>query len=124
MAKNRGCIKELISEMHLLSGEVANISAALEKEFQELNGFLQRYFQLIITANCVRQTGQSLTILLEHVRAQLDMLILGHLSPSIVISGHLRELLLGIQTKLLHHLRLPIDPVKELWKYYNAIRRG
>ena len=63
LAKNRGCKNELISENHLLSGEVANISETLEREFQELSCFMQQYFQLMIIANRVRQTGQSLIIL-------------------------------------------------------------
>ena len=87
LAKNSDRINELISEMHLLSGEVVNISKALEMEFQELSGFIQQYFQLMIIANRVIQTGQSLIILLERVRAQLDMLSLGYLSPSAVRPG-------------------------------------
>ena len=83
---------------------------------QELNYFVQQFFQLMMITNKVRQTSQSLTILLEHVRAQLDMLSLGHLSPSIVTPGHLRDLLLRVQTELPHHLRLPVDPTEGLWK--------
>lgn len=35
-------------------------------------------------------------ILLKHVRAQLDMFSLGHLSAGIVTAGHLEELLLKL----------------------------
>lgn len=58
-------------------------------------------------------------ILKEHVRAQLDMLSLGIVTP-----GHLRELLLKIQAELPYHFRLPMDPDKELWKYYNVLSRN
>ena len=120
-AKNRGRLNESISEMHLLSGEVANISETLEREFQELSGFMQQYFLLTIVANRVRQTGQSQIISLEHVRTQLDMLSLGNLSPNLVTTWYLRELLQRIQANLPHHLRLPVDPVKELGKYYSLL---
>lgn len=69
----------------------------------------------------VLQTSHSLTVLLEHVRAQLDMLSLGHLTPSIITPERLREALLEIQAKLPHHLRLPVDPTQQLWKYYSAL---
>ena len=52
--------------------------------------------------------------LLEHVRAQLDSLSLGHLSPSIMTPNYLREILTKIQTELPHHLRLPVDPTEEI----------
>ena len=74
----------------------------------------------MIIANKVHQTSQFLIILL-HVRAQLDMFSLGHLSLSVVTPGHLSELLLRIQAELPHHLRLPTDLVKELWRYYSAL---
>lgn len=35
--------------------------------------------------------------------------------------AHLREILVGIRTLLLHHLRLPVDPIEELWKYYRSL---
>ncbi len=74
---------------------------------QELDNFIRQYFQLLSITARVRQTSQSLMTLLEHVRAQLDSLSLGHLSPSIMTPNYLREILTKIQTELPHHLRLP-----------------
>lgn len=119
VAKNRARINWLINNLTGLRQEVINDTETVMMELQEISGFMQRYFQLMAIKNKVGQNSQSLTTLLEHVRAQLDM-SLGHLSPSIVTPGHLREVLLGIQTELPHHLRLPVDPTKELWKY-NAL---
>lgn len=42
------------------------------------------------------------------------------MSLGIATPGYLRELLLKIQAELSHHLRLPVDPNRELWKYYNV----
>lgn len=62
-----------------------------DSELQELSDFLRQYFKLMTITNGWRQTGRSLTIFLKHMKPQLDMLSLGHLSPSIAISGHLRN---------------------------------
>ena len=73
-------------------------------EYQELEGFLLKYLQLLAIVNRVRQTSHTLTVLLEHVRAQLDMLSIGHLSPSMITPERLREVLLEVQAKHPHHL--------------------
>ena len=49
------------------------------------------------------------------------MLFLGHLSPSLVGLTHLRDILLKIQIELPHHLWLPSDPTRELWRYYSSL---
>lgn len=46
---------------------------------------------------------------------------MGYLSPSIITPIRLREVLLDIQTRLPHHLRLPVDPTKQLWQYYSTL---
>lgn len=71
--------------------------------------------------NMVRQSVMILLghVIPQHVRPQLEMLSLGHLTPSIVTPGQLKELLLKIQTKLSQHLTA--DPTKELWKCYKAL---
>lgn len=121
LTENRVSINRLINDLRELRQEIYNQSRTVVNEFQALSGFVQQYFQLISIVNKVRQSSQTLTILMEHVRAQLDMLSLGHLSPGIVTPGHLRELLLKIQAELPHHLRLPVSPDEDLWKYYNAL---
>lgn len=57
---------------------------------------------------------------LEHIWGHLDMLSLGHLSPSIVASAHFLYLLLKIQSGLLHLLRLPAGSANKLWYYYTS----
>lgn len=121
MAKYRASFNWLINNLKELKEEVGNNLEAVTDELQELCGFVQQYFQLIIITNRVQQTGQSLIILLDHMKAQLDMLSLGHLSPSIVTLGSLKKLLLKLQAELPHHLCLPVDPTEELGKYYTAL---
>lgn len=69
----------------------------MANEIQVLSGFIQQDFQQISIVNKVLQSSQTLTILMEHVRAQIDMLSLEQLSPGIATLGNLRELLLKIQ---------------------------
>ena len=95
--------------MHDLQEEVSNITELVRSELQELDNFVQQYFQLSSITARVRQTSQSLMTLLEHVRAQLDSLSLGHLSPSTMMLNYLKEILTKIQTELPHDLRLPVD---------------
>ena len=58
---------------------------------------------------------------MEHLSSQLDMLSLGHVSPSIITPTNLKKLLLEMQSKLPHHLTLPEDPMENLWKYYQSL---
>ena len=58
---------------------------------------------------------------LAHLSSQLDMLSLGHVSPSIITPENLKKLLLEMQTKLPYHLTLPEDPTENLWKYYQSL---
>ena len=121
LSKNRVSINWLTRNLHDLQEEVSNITESVKAELQVLDNFIQQYFQLLSITARVRQTGQSLMTLLEHVRAQLDSLSLGHLSPSIMTPNYLREILTKIQTELPPHLRLPVDPTEELWRYYSAL---
>ena len=121
LAKNRVNINWLTRNLHELQEEVSHITETVRSELQDLNNFVLQHFQLLSITARVWQTSQSLITLLEYVRAQLDSLSLGHLSPSIVTLNYLRGILIKIQTELPHHLRLPVDPTEELWKYYNAL---
>ena len=58
---------------------------------------------------------------LEHLSSQLDMLSLGHVSPSKITPKNLKKLLLEMQTKLPYHLALPEDQTENLWKYYQSL---
>lgn len=59
---------------------MANISAAIGINLQGLSRCVEQYFQLLIIHNMVSQTSQSVMDLLEHIRAQLEMLSLVYFS--------------------------------------------
>ena len=85
LAKNQVNINWLTRNLHDLQEKVSNITESVILELQELNNFVQQYFHLLSIIARVRQTSQSLMTLLEHVRAQLDSLSLGHLSLNIIM---------------------------------------
>ena len=49
------------------------------------------------------------------------MLSLNYLSPSTISPKNLRELHLGIRNKLPASMKLPADPVNNIWYFYNTI---
>lgn len=87
VAKTRGNRIRLMDNMQALREEVVNVSKTMTTEFQEFTNFIQQYFQLMRIIYKVRQTSQSLMTLF---RAQLDVLRLGYLAPSIVAPDNLK----------------------------------
>ena len=73
---------------------------------------------LIIEA---KRTVNNAQTYMEHLQLQLNMPALGHLSPSVISAQSLKRLLLEMKSKLPHHLTLPNDPDRELWKYYQSL---
>ena len=58
---------------------------------------------------------------IEHLQMQLNMLTLGHWSPSVISPKNVRSLLIGIASKLPPGILLPSDPTTELWNYYKML---
>ena len=93
----------------------------MEGQIVKLEEFVQVYLQLDIIVAQVKLMINNGKIYMEHLSAQLDMLSLGHVSPSIITPKNLKKLLLEMQSKLPFHLTLPEDPGKDLWKYYQTL---
>jgi len=55
------------------------------------------------------------------MQLQLNMLSLGHMSPSLITPGNLRTLLTDIKHRLHVQLRLPGDEIKDLWQFYKCL---
>ena len=64
LSKNRVSINWLTRNLHDLQEEVSNITESVRAELQELDNFMQQYFQLLSITAGVRQTSQSLMTLL------------------------------------------------------------
>ena len=57
----------------------------------------------------------------RHLQSQINMLSLGHLSPSTINPRQSKKLLLDIKLKLPKRLTLPDDPDKILWYFYRQL---
>ena len=75
--------------------------------------FVQLYLQLDLIIEAKR-TVKNAQMYMEHLHLQLNMLSLGHLSPSVITAQSLKRLILEIKSKLLHHLTLSNDPDKRI----------
>ena len=93
----------------------------MESQVVRLEEFVQIYLQLDLIIEQVKRMIINGRMYMEHLSSQLDMLSLGHVSPSIITPEHLKKLLLEMQSKLPYHLTLPEDPIENLWKYYQSI---
>lgn len=78
--------------------KVLQYCAAMVIDLQGVNIFVKLHIPIMKIRNKLHQTRQSMMVLLEHVIPHMDMLTLGYLSTSIVITGQLKDVLLKIQT--------------------------
>ena len=93
-----------------------NITQVLEKEVFQVGQFVQLYLQLDSIIQVIRRTVWQANSYVEHVQLQLNMLSLGHISPSVITPRSVKGLLLEIENHLLQYLKLPYEPKGEIWK--------
>ena len=121
ITENRRAITGLIVALQQIDGKLSKLTAAIEKQVKELENFIEMYLQLDLIIDEVKQMTQRAMFFLENLRLQLNLLSLGHLSPSIISPTNLRALLLDIQARLPSTLKLPNDPQKDLWYFYKFL---
>ena len=83
--------------------------------------FINIYSQIDIILSEIKDTVQRVTFYLENLRLELNMLSLNHLSPSTITPKNLRKLLLDIKTRLPSSLKLPEDPMANIWYFYQTL---
>ncbi|VDI05240.1 Hypothetical predicted protein [Mytilus galloprovincialis] len=84
-------------------------------------GFVDIYVKLDVITSEMKLMVQRATFYFVHLNSQLNMLSLGHLSPSTINPTSFRFLLTEIQSQLPAYLKLPKDPIKDLWAYYQFL---
>ena len=87
----------------------------------KLGEVVQLYLQLDVIIEEAKRTVNNAQMYVEHLQLQLNMVSLGYLSPSVISAQSLKRLLLEMKFELPHHLTLPNDPDRELWKYYQSL---
>ena len=74
--------------------KLGNITQALDSKAFQVGQFVQLYLQLDSIIQAIRRTVWQANSYVEHVQLQLNMLSLGHLSPSVLTQRSLKGLLL------------------------------
>ena len=82
---------------------------------------MQLYVQLDLITGELRLLIQKAMFYAEHIKSQLNVLSLGHLSPSTTTLGNLKVLLNEIKDNLPKYLELTEDPNKNLWFFYRFL---
>ena len=121
ISENRQSINKLSTSINNIQERIYNVSQVLEKQVVQLEEFVQLYLQLDLIIEEAKRTVNSAQMYMEHLQLQLNMLSLGHLSPSVITTQSLKRLFFGDEIQIPHHLTLPNDPEKELWKYYQSL---
>lgn len=114
---NSRTINDIISSIRNLSINVQVLSV----EVDNLKGYMQMY---TVFDRALADTRDLISLMrerLNHLNSQLNMLSLGHLSPSVVGPYDLQKMLLEIKSHLDPKLRLPYDPVTDLWSFYQSL---
>ena len=93
-------LNKIIGSLLNLDVKLGNITQALEKEVFQVGQSLQLYLQLDSIIQAIRRTVWQANSYVEHVQLQLNMLSLGHLSPSVITPRSFKGLLLEIENHL------------------------
>lgn len=115
--ENRKTINKVISSLFDLRTESRNIS----RELQDLHRYVDIYAKMDRMMGEARELVLIAENYMQHIELQLNMLSLGHLSPSLISPKDLRELLTEIETKLPRVMSLPANPRKDLWLLYSTL---
>ena len=121
MSQNRQTLNKLIGSLTVLDTKLGNMTQTLEREVFQVEQFLQLYLQLDSVLQAVRRTIWQASSYLDHIQLQLNMLSLGHLSPSVITPRGLIKLLTEIKGHLPEFLSLPYDPREKIWKFYQKL---
>ena len=77
-----------------------------------------------MTIEELNQAMQRMTVYVQQLQLQLNLLTTGRLAPSIITPENLRKLLLDIKEHLLSNQRLPGYPSTDLWRFYQILTRS
>ena len=121
IAENRQTINELIDSLAEVDNRLATLQQRVEKDIYRIESFLSVYFQVDMTIEELNQAMQRMTVYIQQLQLQLNLLSTGRLAPSIITPENLRKLLLHIKGHLVSNQRLPGDPSTDLWRFYQIL---
>jgi len=121
VSQNRQAINSLIGDLNEIDDKLENITQEIERQIVELGNFVQLYVQLDLITGELKLLIQKAMTYLEHLSSQLNMLSLGHLSPSVISPTNLKQLLKEISDRLPRYLELFGNPNKDMWFFYRFL---
>jgi uncharacterized coiled-coil protein SlyX len=96
VAENRKSVNELLNAFAELHADFSNVTIV----FNERIFNLDRHVAINSIIEGLSRLVTEARFYIEHLQMQLNMLTLGHLSPSVISTKNLRSLLIGIAYKL------------------------
>ena len=91
MSQDRQTLNKIIGSLTVLDTKLGNITQVPEREVFQVGQFVQLYLQLDAVIQAVRRTIWQAGSYLDHIQLQLNMLSLGHLSPSVITPRGLKK---------------------------------
>ena len=120
--ENRQTINQLIETLHDYSIALGTLRTDIMKDLTRVKTLTQIYLQLDLIHEEIRGMITDGYAYLQHLGAQLNMLSLGHLAPSVISPKYLKQVLMEIKTFIPVTVKLPADPQKDLWYFYKILK--
>ena len=121
VTENRVVINEILDQLKYFDAKMKQANDRAMQETMKISILLQSYIKLDrLVAELTDFMHKAVTDM-DMLQMQLNMLSLGHLSPSTIPPNEFRKLLLEIQSHLPFYLELPSDPEKNVWDFYNLL---
>jgi len=121
VSANRQTINEIAASVQELDSRLTNVTRLLAQTVNRLEQFTQLYLRLDLVVEEMKQTLRTMGFYLQHLHMELNMLSLGRLSPSTISPNDLISLLQQIKTQLPASLKLPLNPVTDIWHFYKIL---
>lgn len=119
--ENRVEINTLADGLQALEARFKSEKDQLIRGIVELASFTHAYMQMDRLIARIETFMQKAMSDMKQLQLQLNMLSLGHLSPSTISPNEFRQLLREVQSHLPYYLKLPSDPETDLWDFYNIL---
>ena len=119
--ENRMAILDLVKCVNLFDIRIRELTEAIQERFERVETFVNVYAQMDLIISGIKDAILRANFYLEKLRLELNMLSLNHLSPSLITPENLKQLLLEVKTKLPYSLKLPEDPVNNIWYFYRTL---
>ena len=102
ISENRQSLNELSISINNIQERIYNVSQILEEQVVQLEEFVQLHLQLDLIIQETKRTVNNAQMYMEYLQLHMNMLSLGHLSPSVITAQSLERLSIEMKSKLPH----------------------